>query len=376
MKRKLLFAVMSLALLLGTLTGLAGPAPVRAADIRVTSSTARVDFPMHIYFSIAAESGAAINDIRLHYTVERMSVAQVTSESYLNFQPGTRVSTEWDWDMRKTGGLPPGSRVKFWWTVKDASGTSIITAPQVLEIADNRYSWKQRTDGLVALHWYRGDDAFVGELVAAIRDALSRVEMNTGARPDKPINIYIYGSADDLRGSMIFPQEWTGGVAFTSYSTVAIGIAPADLGWGKRAIAHELTHLVIHQIVFSAYGEMPTWLDEGLAMNGEGSLEDVFLALLYQAITTQTLDTVRSIASPFPADPRASALAYAESYSIVNYLVGTYGQEKMFDLLKTFKEGATYDDALQKVYGFDMDSLNEKWSGALYAAVKPPPSSS
>jgi hypothetical protein len=37
----------------------------------------------------------------------------------------------------------------------------------------------------------------------------------------------------------------------------------------------------------------------------------------------------------------------------------------MFALLDAFRQGNTYDGALQKVYGFDMDGLNTLWQATL-----------
>ncbi|MFC1914592.1 peptidase MA family metallohydrolase, partial [Chloroflexota bacterium] len=322
-------------------------------------------FPGNIYFNLTAESDAEITDVRLHYQVDQMAHAQVTSEVYLEFKPATRVKTQWQWDMRRTGGLPSGSHVRYWWTVTDARDNKIETAPATLQINDDRYDWQSLTQGKITFYWYKGNNDFAQELMSAAQQALDRIAESTGVGPEKQVNIYVYASSNDLRGSMIFPQEWTGGVAFTRYSTVAIGISPNDIGWGTRAIAHELTHLVIHQITFSPYGDLPVWLDEGLAMNSEGELEPVFAQLLKQAADADVLLTVRSIASPFSTDPVKSALSYAESHSIVQFLVDTYGSEKMFELLHTFREGSTYDAALLKVYGFDMDGLNDLWRRSL-----------
>ena len=69
----------------------------------------------------------------------------------------------------------------------------------------------------------------------------------------------------------------------------------------------------------------------------------------------------RSLGSSFPVDPEQASLAYAQSLSIVSYLVETYGWAKVRELLTTFKEGSTYDKALQKVYGFGTDGLEELW---------------
>ncbi len=203
-------------------------------------------------------------------------------------------------------------------------------------------------------------------------DALTRLTRNTGATLSKPVKLYIYAGSQDLRGSMINPQEWTGGVAFTRYATVAIGISTNQLAWGKGAVVHEFTHLVVDQMTLSPYSNLPVWLNEGLAMYNEGVLGPEFASRLNQAITNKSLISVRSLASPFSAIGSEATLSYAESFSIVNFLIDRYGSEKMSQLLLTFKEGATYDDALEKVYGFDMDELNALWQGSLKSQLAPP----
>jgi hypothetical protein len=347
------------------------PAPVLAGSGPVVlSSTAEVDFPMRIIFDISAESDVEINDIRLQYSIERMEHAQITSEIYLQFTPSQAVDEQWIWDMRKTGGLPPGSSVVYWWTVTDAEGISTKTQPETIYIEDERYDWNSITEGNVALYWYEGSDAFSEELMEATQAALLRLAENTGAELEDEVKIYIYANSEDLKGSMIYPQEWTGGVAFTQYGVIAIGITPTNSGleWGKRVIAHELTHLVVHRVTFSPYSGIPTWLDEGLAMTAEGDLGPSFLAALSSVDGRDEFITVRSLSSPFSAYSGESMLAYAESYEIVSYLIDEYGRERMFDLLNTFQQGAGYDDALEEVYGFDMDGLNERWLDNYFTA--------
>ncbi|MBA7680935.1 hypothetical protein ES703_89256 [subsurface metagenome] len=160
---------------------------------------------------------------------------------------------------------------------------------------------------------------------------------------------------------MIYPQEWTGGVAFTRYGIIAIGIAPSNINWGKRAIAHELTHLVIHQMTLNPYGDLPTWLDGGLAMYTEGAPLPEYVAYLNKAIVENSLISVRSLSSPFSAYAEDAVLSYAQSYSLVEFLISNYGRDKMLELLNIFRQGSTYDGALEQVYGFDMDGLNALW---------------
>ena len=80
----------------------------------VTDSAAEADFPARLTFTISARSDADITDIRLNYRVERTSFARVTSQVLLEFDTARQVEADWSWDMRKTGGLPPGTSVIYW----------------------------------------------------------------------------------------------------------------------------------------------------------------------------------------------------------------------------------------------------------------------
>ncbi|MFC1903597.1 peptidase MA family metallohydrolase [Chloroflexota bacterium] len=353
-----------LVLVAGLFLAMLSPVSAQTGDgLAVLDSSVEVDFPLRFDFNLSTQSDVNITDIRLNYVVDRISHAEVTSEVYIDFVPATTVETGWSWDMRKTGGLPPGSSIGYWWSIEDAGGDRIETEPVRVQFDDTRYSWQSLTEGMITLYWYQGSQSFAQEIMDTAQQALIRLAEDTGAEPEKPVNLYIYADAENLRGAMIFPQEWTGGVAFTRFGTIAIGIGTDELDWGRRAIAHELTHLVIHQMVFNPYNDLPTWLDEGLAMYTEGSLSPGFAGLLEEAITKDELISVRSLSSPFSAYAEESALSYAQSYSLVEFLIRNYGQSKMLALLTTFREGSGYDEALVKVYGFDMDGLDSSWRG-------------
>jgi len=351
-----------LALAVCLFLALLSPGLVQAqGELTILDSSAQSEFPYRLNFSLSADSDVNITDIRLHYRVDRMGFAQVTSEVYIEFAPTNTVYIDWPLEMVKIGGLPPGSSVDYWWTVEDAKGDKVETAPVQIKFDDIRYSWQSLTEGKVTICWYEGDKSFAQELMATAQQALARLAEDTGAELEKPAKLYIYANAQDLQGAMIYPQEWTGGVAFTRHGIMAIGIAPANLDWGKRAIAHELTHLVIHQMTFNPYIDLPTWLDEGLAMHTEGLLEPIFTDYLDRAIAENSLISVQSLSSPFSAYAEESVLSYAQSYSLLDFLITNYGQEKMLELLNTFRQGSSYDGALERVYGFDMDGLDTLW---------------
>jgi len=359
-----------IALITSTLLLLLSPSLVAAGDdIAVIASDVDVNFPSQAVFTLEAESSADIVDVRLYYQVDKMNYAEVVSEGWADFTPANKIEANWTWDMENAS-LPPGAEVTYWWMIEDADGNRFETSPEIMHFDDERYPWQSLTstilqDSALTLFWYEGGDSFARGLMDTCQEGLARLTQDIGTYPERPIKIYIYASTSDLQGAMIFPQEWTGGVAFTEFSTIAIGISPGDLDWGKKALVHELTHLVVHQATFSPYGQLPIWLDEGLATYNEGELDPVFRSYLEAAILEDELISVRSLCSPFSAETEKACLSYAQSYSLVEYLLDNYGQDKMLDLLTILKEGSTYDEALTEVYGFDIDGLDARWRGTL-----------
>jgi hypothetical protein len=359
-----------IALIISTLLLFLSPSIVAAGeDISVIASDVDVNFPSQAVFTLEAESYDDIIDVRLYYHVDMMNYAEVVSEGWAEFTPANTIEANWIWDMENAS-LPPGAEVTYWWLIEDAAGNRFETSSDIMHFDDERYPWQSLTntvlqDSELALHWYEGSDSFAQELMDTCQGGLARLTQDIGTYPERPIKIYIYASTSDLQGAMIFPQEWTGGTAFTVFSTIAIGIPPSELDWGKRALVHELTHLVVHQATFGPYGQLPIWLDEGLATYNEGELDLVFRSSLEEAIWEDELISVRSLCSPFSAETEKARLSYAQSYSLVEYLLDNYGQDRMLELLAILKQGSTYDEALTEVYGFDIDGLDARWRGTL-----------
>ena len=81
-----------LALVICLVLSFLSPVPVQAGDgLTVLDSSAEAEFPMQLNFALSAESDVNITDIRLHYQVDRVAFARVTSEVYIEFEPATSV---------------------------------------------------------------------------------------------------------------------------------------------------------------------------------------------------------------------------------------------------------------------------------------------
>jgi hypothetical protein len=104
---------------------------------------------------------------------------------------------------------------------------------------------------------------------------------------------------------------------------------------------------------------MPAWLDEGTAVYGQDN-PGGFRDAIESAISRGEVLSVREV-SAYPGDPDKVTLFYGEGWSLVSYLVDTYGQEKFAQVFAEIKSGSRIDSALETVYGFDQDGLEDEW---------------
>lgn len=77
---------------------------------------------------------------------------------------------------------------------------------------------------------------------------------------------------------------------------------------GKRTAAHELTHVLVGNRAFSCIGSIPTWLNEGIAVYGEGGPEARAIEQFEAALADNTLLSVRSLSGGFAEDPQQADL--------------------------------------------------------------------
>jgi hypothetical protein len=343
------------------------PCRTAAADggIEVVNSDAQTDFPQGIIFSLEARAATDIVDMDIECQVVRRSLVPVICRSDVDFDSAQHVMVSWTWDMQDAGGAPPGTDIEYRWLIEDASGNTYTSPYDTVRYDDSRYNWRGRTSDNITLWWYEGDSAFAQQLIDAADGAANRLTAEFNVSLEQPVKFYIYADAWALQSSLVNPDIWTGGQAFPDYGAIMIGIEVDNLDWGERTVAHELGHLVVGQLVYGPFGWLPTWLSEGIAMNAEGELSDNFQDSLDSAISGDTLFSVRSIASSFPSDATEAILCYAESHSIVKFLIDNYGSEQFLQLLDLFKQGSTDDEASLQIYGFDTDGLNENWRASL-----------
>ncbi|MFQ5420361.1 MAG: peptidase MA family metallohydrolase, partial [Anaerolineae bacterium] len=335
------------------------------AQPAVVRNEAVVDFPNAVMFALELAEDSSVVEAVLTYDVERFSCLDVAANVPLAVE-GNRV--EWEWVLTRSGNLPPGTTLWWEWTLIDAAGNESTTPRQTMTITDDRFNWRMLAAEGVHLYWYDGDEVGPLLLDAAV-SGLHRLESEMGIELQDDVQIFIYGDADEMREALLYVQGWAGGAAFPEYNTVLMGVEPrlADT-WGLDVVPHELAHLVVAQFGRSCVGgSRPTWLDEGLAMVAEGEPAEDVLNDINSGIQSDAFEPLRSLNGSFAADYDQAGMSYSQSYSVVDYLLNTYGAEKMQQLLLVLARGAGYDEALEQVVGMNVDGLEAEWRAAVGA---------
>ncbi|HXZ95297.1 MAG TPA: peptidase MA family metallohydrolase [Dehalococcoidia bacterium] len=365
MTKKLIILAVGLCLLFATMIPAGYPVSAQGQDqIVVSSSTVQANYPDSLTFSCHVQDSNNITDIRLEYQVEQMSFAQITSEAEVTFDPSTFVNASYKLNMEEYGQIPPGVDIEYWWKVKDAAGDSLQTAPINYTVYDNNRTWNTLTQGKINVYWYGQNQAFGQAVMTEAQNALSTITSVTGGTLNQTVNISVFTSAQDYQSSVLGVPEWSGGEEVSQYNAIYVIVEPNELSSALPAVAHELTHVVEDQMSFNPYNSLPVWLNEGLAVYIQfynAVLPSQFTSALSSAIAHNTLISVRSLSDPFSAYPDQADLSYAESVSVVTYLIDQYGSTKINQLLDTFQQGSNYDGALETVYGFNMDGLFTQW---------------
>ena len=357
-------------LLLLLLTSLTLPAHAQAG-VTVVSDQATLTFPESALFKAEFTSATQITAVVLEYGVDQLTCGTVEAKAFPDVAAGTDVTVTWTWEMRQSGSLPPGASIWWRWQVSDAGGAQFTSPTQTVLWLDNIHSWQVISGGDINLHYYDGGASFGQQLHEVAVQALLRLSQDVGISPEKPVDIYIYANSNDYGDAVLFEPSWSGGLAFPENNIVIIGNDPTHPGWILSAEAHELTHELVGHLTFSCLGFVPQWLNEGLAMYGEGGPDAVNQAQFDTAKSADRLLSLRSLTGGFSEESDRANLSYTESFSVVDFMIKTYGQDKMTALLLDLRDGQTTDDALQAAYGFNTDGLEDAWRASIGAAPRP-----
>ena len=360
--------VCRLSLVGGLLILLAFASPAHSAitnyqsPITIDSASVTHTFGEQIIFNLTAHGP---NDIIEAALLMRTGADSRTEVLTAEFTPGPSITARATHNLQARP-LTPFANILYQWRLTDSAGNTLTAPEQIHFYDDNRFEWQTAQRDVIVAHWHAGEVAF-GQAVADIgHEALNRASQLMNAPAPERIDIYVYERLDDLRTALRFGgREWVGGHADPELGVVMVFAAPddAELIRLRNDLAHELTHVLIYQIVGPGYDQMPVWLDEGLATAAELEPRSDYADTLDKAVKAEALIPITSLCAPFSPDPSRAILSYAESASLVRYIQDAWGPAKISQLLLKYRDGATCEGGVQNVLEVSLAELQTQWEG-------------
>ncbi|MBI4550575.1 MAG: hypothetical protein HY714_06580 [Candidatus Omnitrophica bacterium] len=194
---------------------------------------------------------------------------------------------------------------------------------------------------------------------------------------DRRCAVYIYASKRSYLKGARMPGWSNAAASFENVPTIRAYLGADDfLG---TQLPHEITHLLMRQFVGVGNASVPRWIDEGVALwfeeSGRAREMDDWVSVeaaqgrhISIARLTGLSDPSLAPASPDQGLNQSVSLFYAESFSVVNFLMERFGQARFVELLRQFKKGSDVETALRKAYGAsvrDLEALEQEWLRSL-----------
>ena len=344
-----------------------------SGDIEISSHGSVSEFPEGIRFSIEVYSEDIIEEIAL-----RMRIGQQKSGvyQYFEFEPEKKVVSELFWKTNTSSKyIPPGTILEYTLEVTDLAGNKKETETSQIVVYDSRFQWEEVEEEGINVAYHGPVESRAVEILDAIIQTMDFMEPVLGQTDRKPIRVTMYNNVSEMLGGMppgsstIRRELITEGQAFTKIGTLLV------LGGGRLSegtASHEVTHILVERAAGSIYGNIPSWLNEGLAEFGNLSPSFSYDVAVDFAVHSGRLLPITSMPA-MPGDPEDVIMYYGQSMSIVEYMVLRLGPRKMVHLLSRLKSGENIDDAILAAYGISKLELENSWRVYIGAPLYEPP---
>ena len=229
-------------------------------------------------------------------------------------------------------------------------------------------------EGRFVLRHPPGKDAVLAPYVReAFPDIIERIGEALSYKPDRPVRIEVYADPADLaRASSLTEKEIedSGTIALCKYHKLML-VSPRALvrgyGW-LDTLSHEYVHFTISRLTGT---KVPIWLHEAYAKYLEGRwragkslpMRPSSQHLLRRALKTGDLVTFEEMSpsmAKLPTQERTS-LAFAEVYTVAQYLDAKVGLEGMRRLLDLMEQGRSDREAVEELFGFSFRRFYARW---------------
>lgn len=322
-------------------------------------------FPHSMTFetTIYATSGE-ITSAWFIYSIQTELTEPFIERVPLELHPGQRAQVAITFEFERHEVIP-GLPILVSWEARDESGRRDRSEETLVRFEDTRFDWQVIEEGAISVWWHGHPHEFGQQVFGVAATAVADQAEFFQTTLHSPIRIMIYNDQDEFAEICSHGDDAMGGKAFPEYGITAqiVPMNPVFWMWMREVIPHEISHLYFGQETTSVLGEYPpTWLDEGIAQVNE-PIDHAYLADLVQPAAQESdLIPLTDLAEGFyPYHGERLDLAYAESFSAVQYLMEAHSPETLTYLFPFYRSGWSTDYAFTSVLGYDLGEFQQRW---------------
>ena len=192
-----------------------------------------------------------------------------------------------------------------------------------------------------------------------LEEAYREIGQKFGHYPAKTIVVVLHAK-DTFQGVTGSPA-WADGLFDPVLGRIQIPTQGAltDRAWLKRVLRHEYVHALLHDQQGLDHNVLPTWLNEGLAMQLSGDHWSDMEQLAHQKIPVIPLTALEGGWGDLSSE--TASIAYLEANSAVRYMIHRYGMHEVQQLLARLKQKQTLATALQNQLSLSYDQFQARW---------------
>lgn len=234
--------------------------------------------------------------------------------------------------------------------------------------AENNARWKEYKRHHFIIYYKKASFDFVQTVERSAEDYYVEITDNLGFTRykgwswDDRARIYIFDDKNDYVETSR-QAGWSQGSASPKSKTIRT--FPSAHGFFDSTLPHELGHIIFREFVgFNA--QVPSWFEEGVAMYQEkarryGAHDEVRRAIqdgTFKPLSELSITSVRRTRNKDLVN-----LFYAESASVVNFMINELGDQRFVRLCRKLKDGGPFSWAIDSVYPRlkNVDDLNDAW---------------
>lgn len=256
----------------------------------------------------------------------------------------------------------PFSPHEYYWTIYFTDGSRLETPLEIIYFEDVlKYAWKSAETDNFIFRWY-SDKINIDEIQKQSENIFSEfIEVYPVELPH-PIQIIIFEKSEDLSVWKNYRPYFVASAFLRDNSLIYIWEVVQSFSSTQSVLRHEMTHIMVYYLAGDkAYGSIPVWLNEGLAVYNEK--DNLNQDALRRYLPSKVLSNRVISLSEMDNDKKWNIMEqpYLEAFSATSYLIERYGEEKVIDILPKFHKYGSVSLTTQNELGISYDELNSDW---------------